>query len=184
MKPVNRTLFIALVLFSCVGCDQVTKNIARQTLANSEPIIYLNNIFRLQYVENPGAFLSLGASSPEAIRFWVFIYFAGIFLAGMLVYLLASPNISKVKMISLSLVVGGGAGNLIDRIFNEGRVIDFMNIGIGSLRTGVFMLLIFYFLLGLSGSLPFLSKIQRRTSLLITVERTPECTISKARPGN
>jgi len=27
---------------------------------------------------------------------------------------------------------------LIDRIFNEGRVIDFMNIGIGSLRTGIF----------------------------------------------
>ena len=41
-------------------------------------------------------------------------------------------------MISLSLVVGGGFGNLADRIFNEGRVIDFMNIGIGSLRTGVF----------------------------------------------
>lgn len=33
---------------------------------------------------------------------------------------------------------GGGVGNLIDRIFNEGRVIDFMNIGVGSLCTGVF----------------------------------------------
>ena len=35
-------------------------------------------------------------------------------------------------------MVGGGFGNLIDRIFNEGRVIDFVNIGIGSLRTGLF----------------------------------------------
>jgi signal peptidase II len=126
------------VLFFCVGCDQVTKNIARRSLANSEPIIFLNNIFRLQYVENPGAFLSLGAGSPEQIRFWIFTFFTGLFLAGMLVYLLFSSNISKDKMISLSLVVGGGVGNLIDRIFNEGRVIDFMNIGIGSLRTGVF----------------------------------------------
>jgi signal peptidase II len=56
----------------------------------------------------------------------------------MLVYVLASSDNSKAKMISLSLVLGGGIGNLIDRIFNEGRVIDFMNIGIGSLRTGVF----------------------------------------------
>jgi signal peptidase II len=138
MDLVKRTLFIAPVLFSCVGCDQVTKNIARQTLANSEPMNFLNNIFRLQYVENSGAFLSLGATSSENIRFWIFTFFTGVFLAGMLVYLLVSTNISKVKMISLSLVVGGGVGNLIDRIFNEGRVIDFMNIGIGSLRTGVF----------------------------------------------
>ncbi|ABQ25728.1 signal peptidase II [Geotalea uraniireducens] len=138
MNPVKRTLLIAPVLLSCVGCDQVTKNIARHGLANSEPIAFLNNIFRLQYAENPGAFLSLGAGSPENIRFWVFTFFTGIFLACMLVYLLVSPNNSKVKMISLSLVVGGGIGNLIDRIFNDGCVIDFMNIGIGSLRTGVF----------------------------------------------
>lgn len=138
MKPAERTLLIALVLFSCVGCDQVTKNIARQGLRNSEPIAFLNNIFRLQYAENPGAFLSLGAGSSENIRFWVFTLIVGVFLAGMLVYLLASPSNSKAKIISLSLVLGGGVANLIDRIFNEGRVIDFMNIGIGSLRTGVF----------------------------------------------
>lgn len=138
MKLVKRTLLIAPVMFSCVGCDQVTKSIARQGLANSEPIAFLNDIFRLQYAENPGAFLSLGAGSPENIRFWVFTLIVGVFLAGMLIYLLVSTDNSKTKMISLSLVVGGGVGNLIDRIFNDGRVIDFMNIGIGSLRTGVF----------------------------------------------
>ena len=138
MKLVKRTLLIVLVLFSCVGCDQVTKNFARHGLANSEPIAFLNNVFRLQYAENPGAFLSIGAGSPENIRFWVFTLIAGAFLAGMLVYLLVSSNNSKVQIISLSLVLGGGIGNLIDRIFNAGRVIDFMNIGIGSLRTGVF----------------------------------------------
>ena len=138
MKLINRIFLIAPVLFSSVGCDQVTKNLARRGLANSEPIAFLNNIFRLQYTENPGAFLGLGAGSPEGIRFWVFTLIVGSFLAGILVYLLISPNNSKAKIISLSLVLGGGVGNLIDRVFNEGRVIDFMNIGIGSLRTGVF----------------------------------------------
>jgi signal peptidase II len=138
MKLVKRTLLIASVLFSSVGCDQVTKSIARRGLANSEPIAFLNNIFRLQYAENTGAFLNLGAGSSENLRFWVFTLIVGLFLAGMLIYLLISPNNSKAKIISLSLVLGGGVGNLIDRIFNEGRVIDFMNIGIGSLRTGIF----------------------------------------------
>jgi len=138
MNSVKRVFLIALLLFSCVGCDQVTKSIARQTLANSEPITFLNNIFRLQYVENSGAFLSLGAGSSEQMRFWIFTIFTGIFLAGMLVYLLVSSTVSKAGIISLSLVVGGGVGNLIDRIFYEGRVVDFMNLGIGSLRTGVF----------------------------------------------
>lgn len=138
MKLINRVLLIAPVLFFCVGCDQITKNFARQGLSNSEPIVFLKNIFRLQYAENPGAFLGLGAGSPESIRFWVFTLVVGVFLAGMFVYLLVSPNNSKAKIISLSLVLGGGIGNLIDRLFNEGRVIDFMNIGISTLRTGVF----------------------------------------------
>ncbi len=138
MKLMNRTLLIATVMFSCVGCDQVTKKLARHGLANSKPITFLHDLFRLQYTENPGAFLSLGAGSPQNVKFWVFIYFVGVFLAGMLIYLLASTDNSKARMISLALVVGGGIGNLIDRIFNEGRVIDFMNMGIGPLRTGIF----------------------------------------------
>src|ERR1039457_7046795 len=138
MKLLKRILIIAPVLLSCVGCDQVTKYIARQELSNSEPITYLNNIFRLQYAENPGAFLSLGAGSSENIRFWIFTLISGLFLAGMLVYLVASSKSTTAHIIALSLMVGGGAGNLIDRIFNHGRVIDFMILGIGPLRTGVF----------------------------------------------
>lgn len=41
-------------------------------------------------------------------------------------------------VVAWSLVLGGGLGNLVDRIMNDGRVIDFMDIGIGSLRTGIF----------------------------------------------
>ena len=62
----------------------------------------------------------------------------GFFLAGMLVLLMTSTKIPKVESIALSLMLGGGVGNLIDRISNEGRVMDFMNLSIGSLRTGIF----------------------------------------------
>lgn len=44
----------------------------------------------------------------------------------------------RATVVAWSLVLSGGLGNLVDRIRNDGRVINFMNIGIGSLRTGIF----------------------------------------------
>lgn len=134
----KRALLIVLVLFACVGCDQVTKGVARHTLADLAPISLLSGVVRLQYAENPGGFLSLGASIPESSRYWVFTIFVGFFLAGMLAFLIRSKKTYQLESLAISLMLGGGAGNLIDRVCNEGRVIDFMNLGIGSLRTGVF----------------------------------------------
>jgi signal peptidase II len=138
MKLARRALLMVFVLFACVGCDQLTKSIARQSLAASEPIMFLNDFFRLQYVENRGAFLSLGANTSEHLNYWIFVVFVGVALTGMLVYLMTSKSLSRAQSIALSLVLAGGVGNLIDRILNEGRVVDFMNMGIGSLRTGIF----------------------------------------------
>lgn len=137
-KLVKRVLLTVLVLLACVGCDQMTKSVARQSLVKSEAISLLNDTVRLQYVENTGVFMSLGANISENLRYWVFTLLMGFFLAGILVLLMTSPKIPKIQSIALSLMLGGGVGNLIDRIFNEGRVIDFMNLGIGSLRTGIF----------------------------------------------
>ncbi len=138
MKTIKRLILIAVVLLSCVGCDQASKEFVKHQLANSGAISFLGDVFRLQYTENPGAFLSLGAAFPESVRFWLLICFTGIFLIGLLAYLVTTSNNSKLQTISLSLVAGGGISNLVDRILNEGRVIDFMNVGIGPLRTGIF----------------------------------------------
>ncbi|MCB0052448.1 MAG: signal peptidase II, partial [Caldilinea sp.] len=60
-------------------------------------------------------------------------------LVGATIYLVRETHrIPVVTLIAIALLLGGGIGNLIDRLVNEGRVIDFMNVGIGSLRTGVF----------------------------------------------
>lgn len=55
----------------------------------------------------------------------------------MAVVLFVQP-MSLDTVVAWSLVLSGGLGNLVDRIINDGRVIDFMNIGIGSLRAGIF----------------------------------------------
>lgn len=79
----------------------------------------------------------------------------------MLIYLLISRDDFRIKTIALSLVIGGGIGNLIDRIFNEGRVIDFMNIGIGPVRTRVFNIAVLSLPSGWSGFFSFHAGPQR-----------------------
>jgi len=134
----NRILILIFILTATVVCDRITKNIAKQNLVRHEVIHLLNDTIRLQYAENTGAFLSLGSNIPDPVRYIVFTLLVGIFLTCLLIYLLISKQLNRLQIVAMSLVLGGGCGNLIDRIANEGRVFDFMNVGIGSLRTGIF----------------------------------------------
>ena len=138
MKTLKKFVIVFLVPLGCVGGDRVTKNMARHSLADAGTIGYLGDTFRLQYAENAGGFLSLGATIPGHLRPWIFSGFVGGLLLALLIYLLGARRMNRARRLALSLVLGGGLGNLWDRIFNDGRVVDFMNLGIGSLRTGIF----------------------------------------------
>ena len=131
------TILLTIVL-TCVGCDQATKYTAKHFLEGQRSHSYLGDMFRLGYAENSGAFLSLGSNLPDAVRTLIFTGLAGVFLVFFAVYLLRNQTINRPAMIAGSLIVAGGIGNLIDRVVNNGAVIDFLNVGIGSLRTGIF----------------------------------------------
>ena len=127
----------SIIAFSIV-LDQVTKAIAANTLKSAAPKIYLGDFFRLQYAENMGAMLGFGSNWPDAVRFWALTVGPALILIGLLAYLYMKSNMPRGQTIALALIAGGGLSNIIDRIFNDGWVIDFMNMGIGSLRTGIF----------------------------------------------
>lgn len=129
---------ISLVLLGSVGCDQATKVVARQHLDGRGTLTYLGDTFRLTYAENHGAFLGMGSSLPDWARTLIFTVLVGAVLLGLLVWVLRTSDISTRAVVAASLVIGGGIGNLIDRIAFDGGVTDFMNMGIGSLRTGIF----------------------------------------------
>ena len=138
MKRLHRATLILLIIFFCVGADQATKWAAKSYLAPAGLISFAGDIFRLQYAENTGAFLSLGASLPEPWRHLVFTVSVGVLLLALFVYLLLNRSLSRLYLACLSLVCGGGLSNLIDRVVQDGRVVDFMNVGVGPLRTGIF----------------------------------------------
>ncbi|HOK08090.1 MAG TPA: signal peptidase II [Candidatus Hydrogenedens sp.] len=139
--------FVLTLLILMLIIDQVTKVAAIKYL-KGKPSIHFpsswtpNDLFRLTYTENTGAFLSLGSQLPESLRFWLFTVMNTVVLAILLFLIFYKQNLPHITMISFSLIISGGVGNIIDRIFRDGRVIDFMNIGIGfgswSLRTGIF----------------------------------------------
>ena len=138
LKMRNKILLILIIVCVCVGCDQATKFIAKQHLAKSPPINLVNGMVVLHYAENQGSFLGLGARLPEVVRFWIFVVLAGLMVAGMLGFVLITPELNRIGTTGAALVIGGGIGNLIDRIVYHGAVADFMNIGIGNVRTGIF----------------------------------------------
>jgi len=140
MKTFSKPMVVLLITITCVGCDQASKWAAKQFLAPDRFFSFAGDSLRLQYAENTGAFLGLGAALPDLWRQLVFTALVGIFLLGLLGYLLLSRSLSTVAVNCLSWILAGGASNLIDRIAYDGRVIDFLNLGIGPLRTGIFNL--------------------------------------------
>jgi signal peptidase II len=138
VKTRHKIILILVIVCACVGCDQATKFIAKQHLAQSPPIYLMNGMVILDYVENQGSFLGLGARLPDTVRFWLFIVLAGLMVVGMLSFALTVHELNVAGITGAALVIGGGVGNLIDRITHHGAVVDFMNVGIGKVRTGIF----------------------------------------------
>lgn len=140
LKRTYKLCLILVVLISTAGCDQITKRVAKAELISAPPVSLLGNVVRLEYSENPGAFLNLGENLPRPVLpIIVSILFAMVTFA-LLRLIVRSQEVRPALMIGLSLLAGGSAGNLIDRVVNKGVVIDFVSFGIGPVRTGIFNL--------------------------------------------
>lgn len=140
MRSIPRFIVVMLTLSCCVGCDQVSKSAARSLLHSGVTESLFADSLRFQLTENPGSFLSLGASLPEQLRFTLFTAAVAVILVGLLSAALFARRLGTARFVALALLAGGGISNLIDRLINDGRVTDFLNVGIGSLRTGIFNL--------------------------------------------
>ena len=134
----KRLSLIVTILISCVGCDQTTKSIAKTYLSETETVSLLRGSVRLRIAKNYGAFLSLGESMHGTIRSALLTTGVATVLTTLFAYCLAATPANPVVLPALGIVIGGGLSNLIDRLLYGGYVVDFLNVGIGPVRTGIF----------------------------------------------
>jgi len=132
----TRVLALAAVLVSTIGCDRVTKDLAERHLAGRARLSIASDLVRLEYTENRGGFLGLGAELPAGFRAVVFNIGTAMLLVGLGVWV-CRRVLAGFWAIGPALVWAGGAANLADRVA-RGTVMDFLNVGVGTLRTGIF----------------------------------------------
>ncbi len=136
----KRSAFFSALAGATAGLtvlDQASKFLADRLLYGRGTVPVFGDFFILLYARNRGAFLSLGNKTSEAIWPVVFIVMPIVIIAAFVVFMWRKGDFSAYSLTLASLVVSGGLGNIIDRIA-YGSVRDFMNMGIGSLRTGIF----------------------------------------------
>jgi signal peptidase II len=138
MRLMFRLAVLLLTLTACVGCDQLSKSAARSYLPRTAVLSLLGDTVRLEYAENPGAFLSLGAALPKETRRVVFTFgIAAVVLTAFAIAMFV-PGLRTFQRVALTCIAAGGLGNLIDRVVQDGIVTDFLNVGFGPVRTGIF----------------------------------------------
>ena len=124
------------VAVTTIACDQASKHLARALLVGEPRHSYWGDTVRLEYVENPGAFLGLGSTLPATVRKTLFT--AG---SAILLFAMAGAGLRRgwtlAQRLGIGLAWAGGLSNLVDRLLRD-RVSDFLNVGVGGLRTGIF----------------------------------------------
>jgi signal peptidase II len=142
-----RSLVIFSVLVMSIGCDQISKRYVRERVNYDERISLISEVLTLTKVENSGAFLSLGDSLPDALRFITLSLLPLVILGFGLGYLIIKIMLPKRVVLGIAFVIGGGIGNIYDRLI-YGSVTDFLHIDLGVVQTGVFNLADVSILLG------------------------------------
>ena len=138
MARIGVRLALVIAIAATISCDRATKHIAATTLVGAPSQSFLADLVRLEYVENTGGFLSLGSELPLAVRTGLFTVGTGLALLATVVGAILF-RWSGWPLVGLTLFVAGGASNWLDRVV-RGSVIDFINIGFGPVRTGIFNL--------------------------------------------
>ena len=124
-----RVLILSIIV---VLLDQISKFAVRLQLQYGVPHKLIGNWLRLTYIENPG--MAFGIQVGGQLFFTVFALFATIVI---FVYIVRARDEKLNLRLALALILGGAVGNLIDRFLYK-KVVDFIDIGIGTARWPIF----------------------------------------------
>ena len=118
-SPRDYIIYTAIIIGGII-IDQITKALASAYLKPIYTLPIIEDIFHFTYRENTG--MAFGMLKEHR---WVFMLVSTILIIGMGIYLYGMKSENRLYDVSLSLILSGGVGNMIDRIF-LGYVIDFL----------------------------------------------------------
>jgi signal peptidase II len=150
----TRLLTVGSVVAITVGLDQWTKYLATNMLQGQPDQFYLNDVLRLTFARNTGAFLSLGSELGPVLRPLLLNAFPAILLIGLLWYIFREKELNRWQTVALALIVGGGLSNIVDRLL-FGHVVDMLHLKVGSLQTGIFNVADMAIMAGMFIMIPF-----------------------------
>ncbi len=135
---IKRIVLVFTLIILNIGCDQISKKMVRDDVQPKSTTEIIGEKFILTNVENAGAFLGMGSDLNPIIKTILLLVLPIIVLLLVLHYLLTKKEIDNLTVIGLSFIIGGGIGNMYDRIL-YGQVTDFFHIDLGGIfRTGIF----------------------------------------------
>lgn len=115
-------MYFSLFTLLLIVADQVTKHFTVTMLKPVGSIEIIKNILSFTYVENRGAAFGILQNAR-----WIFIILTTIAIAAIIIYLLKEKPKDKTLILSLSLILSGAIGNMIDRI-SKGFVVDMIEV--------------------------------------------------------
>ena len=145
----KRNSLITIIIFFSIVFDQISKFWIRNNFDSYIEHSIVTDIFTLIKVENTGAFLGMGSELSEIPRILLLIILPIIVLISITIYTYIDKSLDKISIIGFSLIIGGGIGNIFDRIV-YGSVTDFLYLNFGGIfKTGIFNIADFFVTTGM-----------------------------------
>ena len=116
------TVILIAVIAAVIGLDQLTKWLTVVNLEEYESFPLWQDVLHFTYVKNTG--MAFGMLKDHR---WVFMVFSTIAIVALIVYLFRFRPESRWMQVSMAMIIGGGIGNMIDRVF-WGYVVDFIDV--------------------------------------------------------
>ncbi|AYE36339.1 signal peptidase II [Borrelia turcica IST7] len=123
IKLINNCIFISILVFF----DQLSKYLIVQYVKlGSEYLSIFGDFFKIIHVRNTGVLFSIGSNIDDNLKNLFFLVLPIVVLVFVFYFSLNEKN--RIIRISFLLILSGGIGNIIDRLFRPLGVVDFLDV--------------------------------------------------------
>lgn len=133
---------------AALGVDRISKTIAANHLSMGESVSFLYGTLQFHLVENDSGFLGYYSILTDNLKSTILTWGTGGLLLLLLIYLIQKKEMGIYCQSAIACILAGGVGNLVDRLLNDGGVIDFILLSLGPFQTGIFNFADTFILLG------------------------------------